>query len=48
MEGLETVGVRVAALAEEVEHGGAGVDGEGVEVGLLGEKAGEGTAIAVA
>jgi hypothetical protein len=48
LEGLEAVGVGLAALAEEVEHGGAGVDGQGVEVGLLGEELGEEAAVAVA
>jgi hypothetical protein len=35
-------------VAEEEEHGGAGVDGEGAEVGLVGEELGEETAVAVA
>ena len=30
---LESVGVRGAALAEEMEHGGAGVDGVSFEIG---------------
>jgi len=48
LEGSEAVGVGLAAAAEEVEHGGAGVDGEGVEVGLAGEELGEESAVAVA
>jgi hypothetical protein len=48
LEGLEAVGVGLAAVAEELEHGGAGVDGQGVEVGLLGEELGEEATVAVA
>ncbi len=40
LQGLEAVGVGTAAVAEEVEHGGAGVDREGLEVWLTGEEAG--------
>ncbi len=31
-EGSDALDVRLAAVAEEVEHGGAGIDGEGAEV----------------
>jgi hypothetical protein len=48
LEGLEAVGVGLAAAAEEVEHGGAGVDGQGLEIGLTGEELGEEAAVAVA
>jgi FKBP-type peptidyl-prolyl cis-trans isomerase 2 len=48
LEGAEAAGVGAATVAEEVQHGGAGVDGEGVEVGLLGEEAGQEAAVAVA
>ena len=46
--GLEAVGVRGAAAAEKMEHGGAGVDGVGLEVGVLSEELGEEAAVAVA
>ncbi len=48
VEGAEAIGGGVAAIAEEEEHGGAGIDGEGVEVGLLGEESGKEAAVAVA
>jgi hypothetical protein len=38
----------LAALAEEVEHGGAAIDGEGLEVGLVSEELGEEATVAVA
>ncbi len=37
-----------AALAKELEHGGAGVDGVGVEVRVVGEELGEEAAVSVA
>jgi hypothetical protein len=46
--GLEASSVKGAALAEEMEHGGAGVDSVGLEVGVLREETGEEAAVAVA
>jgi hypothetical protein len=48
LEGYEAVGVGLAADAEEVEHGCAGVDCEGLELGLGGEELSEEAAVAVA
>ena len=46
--GPQTVGMGPAAAAKEVEHGGAGVYGGGLEIGLLGEETGEEAAVSVA
>jgi hypothetical protein len=46
--GLEAIGERGATLAKEMEHGGAGVDSFGLEVGVLSEELGEEAAVAVA
>ena len=48
LEGLEAGGGEGAALAKEVEHGGAGVDCEDVEVRGAAEELGEETAVAIA
>jgi hypothetical protein len=45
---LEPVGVGTAAVAEEREHGGAGINSHGAEVWLLRKEAGQETAVAVA
>ena len=46
--GQQTVGVGPAAAAKQAEHGGAGVYGGGLEIGLVGEETGEEAAVAVA
>lgn len=45
---LEAWGEGVTALGEELEHAGAGVDGEGVEVGVGAQEGMEEAAVAVA
>jgi hypothetical protein len=35
-------------LGEELKHGGAGVDGDGLEAGILLEEAGEEAAVTIA
>ena len=44
LEGLEAIGGGVAAVAEEVEHGGTGIDSEGVEMGLVAHPVPDGAA----
>lgn len=46
--GLEACCVRFATFAQEMEHGGAGVDGIGLEIGVLGEELGQEAAVSVA
>jgi hypothetical protein len=46
--GLEACRVRFAAFAQEMEHGGAGVYGVGLKMGVSGEELGEEAAISVA
>ena len=46
--GFETIQMLRAALTQEVEHRGAGVDGFGLQVGILGEELGEEAAVSVA
>ena len=48
LEGADAFGIGLAAVVEEVKHGGAGVDGEGAEVGSACQEAGEEAAVAVA
>lgn len=47
MEGGEAAGGEGAPTGEEMEHGAAGVDGGGVEVGVREKEGGEGAAVAV-
>ena len=48
LQGSDSRGIGLAAAAEEMEHGGAGVEGEGAEVGSVSKEAGEEATIAVA
>ena len=45
---MEAVCVGFAAVAEEMEHGGAGIDSHGAEIWLVRKEAGEEAAVAIA